>query len=136
MSTAAVRSTPMAAASSGRAKVSATWISALDGMQPTFRQTPPTRSRSTRVTVRPAAAARRAAEYPPGPPPMTSRSTPVATSPTTISPSPEAGGGRWAEALLAGPEQLGQEGDRVGEEAGDVLGEGGGQVAVDQAVVG
>src|SRR5687767_3219320 len=121
---------------------------ALDGMQPTLRQTPPSRSRSTTVTMRPAAAARRAAEYPPGPPPMTSRSTPVATSPTTISPSPEAGGGRWAaivrnpcgesraEALLAGPEQLGQEGDRVGEEAGDVLGEGGGQVAVDQAVVG
>ena len=64
--------------------MSATWISALDGMQPTLRQTPPSRSRSTSVTVRPAAAARSAAEYPPGPPPMTSRSTPVATSPTTI----------------------------------------------------
>ena len=32
-------------------------------------------------------------------------------------------------------EELGQQGDRVGEEAGDVLGEGGGDVTVDQPVV-
>src|SRR5712691_6085241 len=56
---------------------------------------------------------------------MTSRSTPVATSPTTTS----------APALAAGHEQLGEQGEGVGQEAGDVLGEGGGQVAVDQAVV-
>src|SRR5687768_10401448 len=123
---------------------------AFDGMQPTFRQTPPTCSRSTRVTVRPAAAARRAAEYTPGPPPMTSRSTPVATSPTTISLPRHAGGARrgpvailrnpYGEsqvgALTRSPEQLGEQGDGVGEEAGHVFGEGGGQVAVDQAVVG
>src|SRR5882724_1448161 len=144
----------MAAASAGRPAVSATWIRALDGMQPTLRQTPPMRSRSTSVTVRPVAAARRAAEYPPRPPPTTSRSTPVATSPTTTRRpvgrrcSAATGSARRAAvgapgrgrgiggALASGHEELGEKGDGVGEKAGDVLGEGGGDIAVDQAVVG
>src|SRR6478735_2155140 len=46
--------------------------SALDGMQPTFRQTPPRAgSRSTSTTFLPRSAARNAAVYPPGPAPST-----------------------------------------------------------------
>src|SRR6266513_626966 len=49
--------------------------SALDGMQPTFRQTPPRAgSRSTSTTFLPRSAARNAAVYPPGPAPSTSTS--------------------------------------------------------------
>src|SRR5690606_9771925 len=45
---------------------------ALEGMQPTFRQTPPNVAyRSTSTTDRPRSAARNAAEYPPGPAPST-----------------------------------------------------------------
>src|SRR6266850_5786773 len=50
----------------------ATCSSALEGMQPRYRQTPPGLvSGSTRVTVMPRSAARKAAAYPPGPPPTT-----------------------------------------------------------------
>src|SRR6187431_2915159 len=46
--------------------------SALEGMQPTLRQTPPSiGQRSTSVTLRPRSAARNAAVYPPGPAPRT-----------------------------------------------------------------
>src|SRR5580704_18031247 len=49
--------------------------SALDGMQPTLRQTPPRAgSRSTSTTRRPRSAARNAAVYPPGPAPRSSTS--------------------------------------------------------------
>ena len=41
------------------------------GMQPLFRQVPPSFSFSTSVTAAPSWAARIAATYPPGPPPMT-----------------------------------------------------------------
>ena len=48
--------------------------SALDGMQPTFRQTPP-QYRSSMIAVRrPSCAARIAATYPPGPAPTTTTS--------------------------------------------------------------
>lgn len=48
---------------------------ALEGMQPTFRQVPPRVPRpSTQVVFRPSWAALMAATYPPGPPPMTTRS--------------------------------------------------------------
>ena len=46
------------------------------------------------------------------------------------------GGDLADDHLVPGPEQLGEQGDGIGQEAGDVLGEGRGQVAVDQAVVG
>ena len=45
--------------------------SALDGMQPTFRQTPPQYLSSTTATDWPSCAARIAATYPPGPAPST-----------------------------------------------------------------
>ncbi len=48
--------------------------SALDGMQPTLRQTPPQYCFSTTATLLPSWAARMAATYPPGPAPRTTRS--------------------------------------------------------------
>ena len=45
--------------------------SALDGMQPTLRQTPPQYFSSTTATDLPSCAARMAATYPPGPAPRT-----------------------------------------------------------------
>ena len=55
------------------------WIAAvsrnaLAGMQPRLRHVPPSASRSIIATLTPADAAYRAAEYPPGPPPMMTRS--------------------------------------------------------------
>src|SRR5437867_1997769 len=47
---------------------------ALVGMQPRWRQVPPTLSRSMRAAVRPSCVARMAAVYPPFPPPTTTRS--------------------------------------------------------------
>ena len=61
-------------------------ISALDGMQPTFTHTPPNPASpllSTKTTLRPNWAAAIAATYPPGPPPMTNKSTDDGISPTT-----------------------------------------------------
>ena len=59
----------------------ATCSSALDGMQPTFRQTPPSVSpRSISATDSPRSAARNAAVYPPGPPPSTATWTCTSTS--------------------------------------------------------
>src|SRR6266850_248884 len=50
----------------------ATCSSALEGMQPRYRHTPPGLiSGSMRVTFMPRSAARNAAAYPPGPPPIT-----------------------------------------------------------------
>ena len=49
--------------------------SALEGMQPTFRQVPPSALRfSTQATLKPSCAARIAQTYPPGPPPTTTTS--------------------------------------------------------------
>src|SRR3954471_16440335 len=48
--------------------------SALDGMQPTFRHTPPQYLDSTTATLLPSWAARMAATYPPGPAPRTTTS--------------------------------------------------------------
>src|ERR1700761_5535392 len=49
---------------------------ALDGMQPSFKQTPPsTGQRSIKVTLSPRSAARKAAVYPPTPAPRTTKST-------------------------------------------------------------
>src|ERR671933_29075 len=47
---------------------------ALDGMQPTFRHTPPQYLDSTTATLLPSCAARIAATYPPGPAPRTTTS--------------------------------------------------------------
>src|SRR5271165_1084941 len=65
------KSMPMFAASRAAAMTSPTCSSALLGMQPQFRQTPPTRSRSMHSTLFFSCANRMAALYPPGPPPMT-----------------------------------------------------------------
>src|SRR5579883_122198 len=56
------------------ANSSALRISALVGMQPTFRHTPPRYSFSIHTTLAPSWAARMAATYPPGPAPMTATS--------------------------------------------------------------
>ena len=48
--------------------------SALDGMQPTLRHTPPQYFSSTTATLLPSCAARMAATYPPGPAPRTTTS--------------------------------------------------------------
>ena len=64
--------------------------SALDGMQPMLRQTPPSLSpRSTRTTLLPRSAARNAALYPPGPAPSTS------TSRMNVAPLGHRWPGRW-----------------------------------------
>src|SRR5690554_345059 len=51
---------------------SAAWIRALDGMQPMFRQVPPTSAASTSTVGTPNCPARIAATYPPGPAPTIS----------------------------------------------------------------
>ena len=48
--------------------------SSLAGMQPTFRQVPPSLPFSMRAMLRPADAPYSAVAYPPGPPPMTTTS--------------------------------------------------------------
>jgi hypothetical protein len=53
---------------------SAFFSSALDGMHPTLRQTPPQYFFSTTATFLPSWAARIAATYPPGPAPRTTTS--------------------------------------------------------------
>src|SRR5687767_2077821 len=53
--------------------------SAFEGMQPTFRQTPPQYCFSTTATFRPSCAARMAATYPPVPAPITTTSYSLAT---------------------------------------------------------
>ncbi len=53
---------------------SAACSSALVGIQPQLRQTPPSLSRSTHATRMPSCAARIAPTYPAGPPPITTRS--------------------------------------------------------------
>ena len=58
--------------------------SALEGIHPTFKQTPPIHSRSMIATFWPTCAARIAATYPPGPEPITTVSNSTAKSPTTI----------------------------------------------------
>ena len=65
---------PKSAACSAVRSTSAVCSSALAGMQPRLRQVPPTLSRSTNATDRPADAPYSAAAYPPGPPPTTTRS--------------------------------------------------------------
>ena len=54
-------------------------IMAFDGMQPTFKHTPPMNSRSTITVFFPSCAARIAATYPPGPAPITQTSNFSAT---------------------------------------------------------
>src|SRR5687768_2895005 len=66
---------PKSPARSTRWSTSALRRSALVGMQPQFRQTPPGRSSSTAATERPSCAHRMAATYPPGPVPTTATST-------------------------------------------------------------
>ena len=57
-----------------RPTTSALRSSALVGMQPQLRQTPPGRSSSTVATESPSCAQRMAATYPPGPVPTTTTS--------------------------------------------------------------
>ena len=52
---------PMSPASCARSTTVDAWIIAFDGMQPTFRHTPPSFSRSTQITFLPRCAARMAA---------------------------------------------------------------------------
>ena len=65
---------PKSAALLNKLRTSAFLSNALLGMQPQLRQTPPTSSFSTNAVFRPSWPARIAATYPPGPPPMTTRS--------------------------------------------------------------
>ena len=65
-------SMPQFLACSASSSSFATCRRALDGMQPRYRQTPPGfTSGSINVTFMPRSAARNAAAYPPGPPPIT-----------------------------------------------------------------
>ena len=97
--------------------------SALEGMQPTLRQTPPSGPRlSTMTTCLPRSAARNAAVYPPGPAPSTRTS--ACRSPRSVAggrsrrrPSPRRGGARSAVAggrcwdpCPSGPHRLGASG--------------------------
>src|SRR4029453_10797745 len=65
---------PSASARWNTPTTSALRRSALVGMQPQLRQTPPGRSSSTAATERPSCAHRMAATYPPGPVPTTTTS--------------------------------------------------------------
>src|ERR1700758_502138 len=65
---------PNSWARSNRLQTSALRRSALGGMHPQLRQTPPGRSSSTAATDRPSWAQRMAATYPPGPVPTTTTS--------------------------------------------------------------
>jgi hypothetical protein len=62
---------PITPASRTRSTSPAAVISALLGMHPQFRHTPPSDSFSTHSTRLPSCARRMAAVYPPGPPPIT-----------------------------------------------------------------
>src|SRR5205823_10367229 len=63
---------PQLAASRASVSTRAACSSALDGMHPRYRHTPPgLGSGSIKVTFMPRSAARNAAAYPPGPPPIT-----------------------------------------------------------------
>ena len=85
-------------------------IIALDGMQSQRWAAPPTTSRSTRTTRAPRLAARLAAWFPPGPPPMTTTSVMPRPSPHFGHGAIEAGGvlavgrrgrlGRWSPGYL------------------------------------
>src|SRR6478736_7696491 len=56
----------------------ATWSSAFDGMHPRYTHTPPgLASGSTSAVLSPRSAARNAAAYPPGPPPITTTCTSI-----------------------------------------------------------
>src|SRR5690349_11544541 len=66
--------TPNCSPSRAESATSAACSSALVGIQPRCRQVPPTLSFSTRATDFPSVAARRAAAYPPLPPPRITRS--------------------------------------------------------------
>src|SRR5205085_1419100 len=91
----------------------ATWSRALEGMQPTLRQTPPSALYfSTRMTRCPRSAARKAAEYPPGPDPSTSTSQSAGEDVDV---------------------DVGVDGDGDGDVAGDGEGEGDGDGAVPEA---
>src|SRR5215831_13298695 len=94
------KSTPNSLARSASPSTAATWRSALDGMQPSKRQAPPRRCPASITTVsRPSSAQRKAAEYPPGPPPSTATSTSVTRSPITMAlPLREEGLGRFQAA--------------------------------------
>src|SRR5688572_18052582 len=72
---------PKSPARSTRWSTSALRSSALVGMHPQFRHTPPGRSSSTAATERPSCAHRIAATYPPGPVPTTATSTLCAAIP-------------------------------------------------------
>ncbi len=76
---------PNVAASRMRAYRSADSSIALVGMQPQWRQVPPIRASSTRAVRRPIWAARNAAEYPPVPPPRTTRSNELDDPTATVS---------------------------------------------------
>src|SRR6266478_4872258 len=97
---------PEAAMSSASSITLAACSSAFDGMQPTFKHTPPNiGQRSISVTLRPRSAALNAAVYPPTPAPSTTKST-------------APGGG--APAALVGAAAC----DHVGEGAGVAAGAG------------
>ncbi len=76
--------TPMSSECFACSKRWPTEIKALDGIHPTFKQTPPNCAFSTTVTFCPVCAARIAATYPPGPAPTTRVSSSIGKSPTTI----------------------------------------------------
>src|SRR3989440_8296121 len=79
------KSTPNSLARSASPSTAATCSSALDGMQPSKRQAPPSRLPASTTTVSsPSSAQRNAAEMPPGPPPTTTTSTSRTRSPITI----------------------------------------------------
>ena len=85
--------TPCSAASCrANSKCSLLVSSALDGMQPTLTQVPPSvLSSSTQTVFRPSCAARMDATYPPGPPPMTTTSAAIVSVATRQSTSMLAG---------------------------------------------
>src|ERR1700712_1125269 len=65
---------PMSSEWPSLSNVLAAWITALDGMQPTLRHTPPMYSRSMMAVLTLSCPSRIAAGYPPGPAPMTTAS--------------------------------------------------------------
>jgi hypothetical protein len=90
--------------------------SALDGMQPTFRHTPPSVGpRSTSATLSPRSAARNAAVYPPGPAPSTTRSNSRAGRPeaacrgVSVADSPDGDVGTGTGCRRQGPDRHGIE---------------------------
>src|SRR5262245_5121060 len=102
--------TPASLASAASCSSVAIPSSALDGMHPTWRHSPPSALRvSTSTVSRPRSAARKAAAYPPGPPPSTTRSASRGSSPMTTG----------APSLPLEEEALGslEEGDEIAGEA-------------------